>query len=204
MLIAQNIIDYAQKFSYLGIFALIVLSGYIVPIPEEVLLLTAGYLAAYTAINIYLVTVVAVLGVLIGDNFLFWLSHYKGSKIVSRLKKRIRKNELLKYERLMKAHIGKTIFMLRFIVGLRFFGPFLAGSMKTKWKTFQFYNLLAVLIYAPTVVFLGYHFHNKFLVILTELEIVRHILFALVLIALSYLITLFLRKKFLVKSGVKR
>ena len=200
MAYTQFFIGYLEQFSYFGIFALIALSGYIIPIPEEILLLLTGYLAGIGVNNIYIALAAAILGILAGDNILFWLSRYKGSKIIDRLRHKVRKNEINKYRHLMKKHIGKTIFIARFIVGLRFFGPFLAGSMKIKWKAFQFYNLIAVLVYAPIILFLGYHFHNRLALIITQVEIARHLIFFLFLVAVGYLISVFLNKKYIIKN----
>ena len=199
----QFFINYLEQFSYIGIFVLIALSGYIVPIPEEILLLIVGYVAGIGFNNVYISLLVSILGVLAGDNLLFWLSKYKGSRLIDHLKHKVKKSEIIKYRYLMKKHIGKTIFILRFIVGLRFFSPFMAGSMKIKWKTFQFYNLLAVLIYAPIMVFLGYHFHHKLVLVITQVEIIRHIIFFLFLAIVGYLISAFVRRKFSEESGTK-
>ena len=196
-------LSYIEQFSYFGIFILLALSGYIIPIPEEILLLLIGYAAGVGLNNIYITLIPAMLGVLAGDNILFWLSRYRGSKIIDRLKHKVRKHELAKYRHLMKKHIGKTIFIVRFIVGLRFFGPFLAGSMKIKWKTYQFYNLLAVFIYVPLLIFLGFHFHAQLALIITEVEIIRHLIFFAFLAVLVYLISIFLNKNYLIKEKSK-
>ena len=203
MINPQLYLNFLEQFSYAGLFLFVVFSGYLIPIPEEILLLLLGYIAGVGLISIYLALAAGILGVLIGDNILFWLSHFQGSKIVHRLKKKIRKHELMKYKHLMKQHIGKTIFILRFIVGLRFFSPFLAGSLRVKWKVFQIYNLMAVSIYVPILVFLGYHFHNKILLVISSVEIVRHSIFFIFLAVVGYLITVFVRKKFLIKNSVK-
>ena len=195
----QFFINYIEQFSYFGIFVLVALSGYVLPIPEEISLLIAGYIAGAGFNNVYITLIPAIFGVLVGDNVLFWLSRFQGSKLIDKLRGKVRKHEIMKYKALMRHHMGKTIFILRFVVGLRFFGPFLAGSMKTKWRIFQIYNLLAVLIYVPIIVFLGYHFHNKLAVVITEVEIVRHLIFIVFLAVVGYMISLFVRKKFLVK-----
>lgn len=191
----QFFANYIAHFSYFGIFLSVSLAGYIIPLPEEVMLLLAGYIAGF-GFNLYAVVLAAILGVLTGDSVLFWLSRYEGSKLVEKLKRRVDKHELNKYRNLMKEHIGKTIFILRFVVGLRFLSPFLAGSMKIKWKKFLFYNTLAAIVYVPIVVFLGYHFHNQLVALVTSFEIARHIIFLLFLAVIGILISVFLKKKF--------
>ena len=196
----QFFINYIEHFSYLGIFVIGATVGYLIPFPEEIFLLTVGYIAGVGVYNVYLATLFAISGVLAGDNILFWLSKYSVSGIVDKVSKQLDKHKIMKYRHLMKEHIGKTIFTLKFIVGLRIFSPFLAGSMKVKWRIFQFYNLLAILIYIPILVFLGFHFHNKLALVITGVEIVRHLIFLLVLLLVGFLISVFVKKKYKAKA----
>ena len=201
MVNTQFFINYIEHFSYFGIFVIGATVGYLIPLPEEIFLLIVGYIAGTGVYNLYLATLFVVLGVLTGDNILFWLSKYKVSGIVDKLNKRLDKHKIMKYRHLMKEHIGKTIFTLKFIVGLRIFSPFLAGSMKVKWRIFQFYNLLALLIYIPVLVFLGFHFHNKLAFVITGVEIVRHLIFLLVLLLIGFLISVFVKNKYKAKAA---
>ena len=140
----QTYFDYSTHFSYLLIFLLPALGGHVIPIPEEVVLLLAGYLAGEAVNNLYLTMAVAFAGVLTGDNVLFWLSR-KGSHIVNKLKNKLPARIVNKYQNMIQTHLRKTIFLGRFVVGLRFLSPILAGSNRVPWTTFQFYNLLSSL-----------------------------------------------------------
>ena len=196
----QFFINSLERFSYFGIILVGALVGYLIPLPEEIFLLVVGYIAGRGLYNVYWATLFAIIGILIGDSILFMLSRYEASKIVDKLNKQLDKHKIMKYRHLMKKHIGKTIFTLKFIVGLRIFSPFLAGSMKVKWRIFQFYNLLAVIIYIPILVFLGFHFHNKLAYIITGVEIVRHLIFLAALVLIGFFISIFVKNKFKAKS----
>jgi membrane protein DedA with SNARE-associated domain len=188
--------QYLEQFSYLGIFVVMVLAGHLVPLPEEILLLLVGYAAASGLFNVYAITIVAALGIVTGDNILYWLSLH-GNYYIEKLKKRIKPEKLDFYEKLIKSHAGKTIFVSRFIVGMRFLAPLLAGSLKVKKRTFQFFNSLAVAIYVPFIIFLGYHFHNDFIEVVIKVKFFRHLIFLALLTILGLLISLFVTKKFL-------
>jgi len=190
----QFFISYIEHFSYLGIVAIGAAVGYLVPIPEEIFLLLVGYIAGIGVYNIYLANLFAIIGILTGDNILFWLSRYEGGKIISRFKRSVDRHKVMKYKRLMKKHIGKTLFTLKFLVGLRILSPFLAGSMKVRWRIFQFYNLLAVLVYVPLITFLGFHFHNKLASVIAGVEFARHLVFLLSLALLGILVSYFVGK----------
>ncbi len=189
----QTYIDYSTHLSYLLIFIFPALGGHLIPIPEEVILLLAGYLAGEAVNNVYLTTLVALLGVLTGDNVLFWLSR-RGSHLIERLKQKLPARLVEKFEEYRQKNLRKTIFLGRFVIGLRFLSPVLSGSHGVPWKTFQLYNLLGSLIYVPLLVFLGYHFHDDALPLITKIVVARHI----IVIILASILTL------LISSWVKR
>ena len=75
----------AENLSYLGTFIVMALSGTLVPVPEEIMLLLIGYASGTGLSNIYLTFAAAALGVMVGDSVLFFLS-LKGNKFVSKSK----------------------------------------------------------------------------------------------------------------------
>jgi len=189
---------YLEHISYLGTFVLMVLSGHLVPVPEEVILLLVGYASGIGLSNVYLTVAFAVLGVVTGDSLLFYLSRH-GSRYVEKLKKRIAPAKIEKYEKMMNAHTGKTIFLSRFIVGLRFFSPLLAGMLKIKWQTFLTYNIPAVILYVSFIIFLGYHFNTDIVRMITEIKLARHLIFMLLITVIGLLLSYWAGKKFLAK-----
>ena len=194
-----NIIEH---FSYTAVFFLLAFAGFLVPIPEEIIIITVGYVVAAGFGNMYVALIDCILGIFIGDNLLFWLSK-SHNPLIKKLKKRIKQKAVQKFKINLKKHIGKTIFLARFIVGLRIFGPVLAGSLHVKSRTFQFYNTLAILIYVPIFLFLGYHFHNQLGYVIAGVEAVRHVLFSIVLIAFGYLLAFIARKRYIEKNPKK-
>ena len=72
--------------SYLGIFIWFLFLDQLTPIPEEVTLLSIGYIAERHLINPYFAGLAAFLGVTIIDTVFYWLA-YSGNKIINRFKK---------------------------------------------------------------------------------------------------------------------
>ncbi len=99
----------------------------------------------------------------------------------------------------LEKHIPLTIFVSRFIPFLRFVGPVFAGYMKASEKTFMLFNTLAIVIYAPLVVCLGFFLDDYFSQILFKLQKVEHILFIFILVVFGLFVTraidYFLNKK---------
>ena len=187
-------IGYLEQFSYIGIFILLLFSGSIFPIPEEIILLAAGYLSSSGLIKLSPVLFVSFFAILLGDILLFKLSSQE-SKYTEKLKEKIKNNKFFNHKIMSHRHIGRTIFVMRFIPGLRFLSPIVASIIKMKPNKFLFYDSVALLVYTPIFVFLGFYSHNSFLRFITEVEAVRHVIFFLILALVGISAALLLRNK---------
>lgn len=195
MINGQLSIPYLENLSYAGIFILLAFVGHFIPLPEEVLLLTIGYLVSLGFGNLWIVIVVSLIAGYSGDILLYWLSK-NGNKLVVNLDRATNKEKITKYENLMQTHGGKMIFVLRLVVGLRFFGPVVAGSANVAWRKFLLYDLLALLIYFPSLIFLGYHFHNNLRHLISDVGILSHIIFFIVVGLFGIAISIYYKNKF--------
>jgi membrane protein DedA with SNARE-associated domain len=146
-------------YSYWGIAFLGLIANAFPLAPEEVIILAVGYLTGTGIFNIWLVAPIMIAGMFISDIVLFTLSR-RGAKFVDKLKKKVHTNRKFRDQNWVKKHVKKIIFISRFVVIFRFIGPVLSGSVKTKWSTFLFYDLIALCLYVPTVLFIGNYFHN--------------------------------------------
>ena len=73
---------YIEHFTYVGLFVVLMLCGLGLPIPEDVALLAGGYLV-HRGITRYPITLaVSLLGVVAGDNSLFFMGRRFGSGLV--------------------------------------------------------------------------------------------------------------------------
>jgi membrane protein DedA with SNARE-associated domain len=184
-----NFINYVEHFSYLAIFAFSLFAGYIIPFPEEVLLLIVGYMASVGFIHLTPAIFVVVVAIVIGDNILYRLT-LKNNKHVTKLVHEVLSLKILiKKKDFIEKHLGTAIFISRFIPFLRFIGPVFAGYIKAKEKTFLLFNTLAIIIYVPIVIFIGYRFSDYFDWIVVELSKLRHFTMFLIWIIVGLIIT---------------
>lgn len=179
--------------SYFGILLLSMFVSYIVPLPEVVLLLLIGFLAKTTGIELPFALVVSIVGTIIGDNILYRLSFF-GNKHVERFNRKMRANKLIQYEYLVVNNIGKAIFFLRLITGVRFFGPVIAGTLGAGWRKFFFYNALATAVHSLFFVMLGFYSQRKIIALIAEVEIVRNILLFSSVLIVGMLLRIFSKK----------
>jgi membrane protein DedA with SNARE-associated domain len=161
--LAGLISAYIEHFTYLGLFVVLMLCGLGLPIPEDVAILTGGYLA-HRGITRYPITlVVALLGVVAGDNSLFFLGRRFGTGVVRyfTLAWPGRQHQVERIERFMQRHGARAVFYARFLAGLRALIYLSAGSFGVRPAVFLFYDLLGALISVPIVVTLGYVFGKQ-------------------------------------------
>jgi membrane protein DedA with SNARE-associated domain len=171
-----------HQLSYLGIFLLLAGGAIALPIPEEVTLLTAGYLVAIGAVNVFIAVPVAVAGLLAGDVFLFFLARI-GASYAHKLRERVNKIGLDKTWLFAPTHTWRAVFFLRFLTGFRFIAPIYAGFEEMSWKGYLLTDILAIIIFTPIMFWLGYEFHTSILVFMAGFEVVRHVLLIIILAA---------------------
>ena len=162
---------YIEHFTYAGLFAVLMMCGLGLPLPEDVALLAGGYLVHRGIIRYPLTLLVSLLGVVSGDNSLFFLGRHFGSGLV-RYFGVSRPGSQIQIERIkgfMERHGHRAIFYARFLAGLRALVYLSAGSFGVRPAVFMVYDLLGAFISVPIVVSLGYVFGK-------QLEMVVHYL----------------------------
>jgi len=189
----SSLTGYLEHLSYFGVFLLLTFLDTFIPLPQEIILLSLGYTAGFELLNEYIVTLVAVLALLLGDNNSFWLAR-TGSKKILKFKKMEEKAFLKGYAGRMRENAGRTVLVMTFIPNLRFFGPILAGSIQAPWPSFILFDAIAVILYVGLYLFLGYHFHKQLDLIIREFQMSRHIAFYVVLIAAGSVAGFYLRR----------
>lgn len=184
-------------YSYLGIFLTLLLSGYIIPVPEEILLIALGYLASAGDIDMLKAMPFATFGIFCGDLAVHLLSRSR-HRFVDTFTRRLEHSRLAQSRFICADKIYRTVFISRFLPGLRFVGPMLSGIARIPILAFCFYNILALLIFVPALVLVGYYFHNQILPIITTVEEVKHGIFILATAVVAYYIMRYVKREFVV------
>ena len=151
--------------AYGVIFGVLVACGLGIPLPEDISLVTGGFLAYLDAANLYIMMAVGFVGILVGDTLIFSAGRRIGTqvgrgghgffaRIVTPEKRR-------KVEELFARHGEKIVMIARFLPGVRAVTYFTAGSARMKYRRFIFFDGVAALASAPLFVFLGYKFGDE-------------------------------------------
>lgn len=189
---------YIEHFTYLGLFVVLLLCGLGMPIPEDVALLAGGYMV-HRGITRYPITLaVSLVGVVAGDNSLFFLGRRFGTGWVRYfgIGRPGRQVQIERIQKFMQRHGHRAIFYARFLAGLRALIYLSAGSFGVRPAIFLVYDLLGALISVPIVVTLGYIFGKQLEMIVKYLGgFERLIVFVLVLSALLYGTRMYVMRK---------
>ncbi|MFZ2038706.1 MAG: DedA family protein [Minisyncoccia bacterium] len=156
----QLIFGYLDSFSYLALFVLAFFSGIVVPVPEEIIIIAAGWFVSRGFMNLPISWFIIILAIFISDNLIFRLCR-TDNHLINKFRNRVLAMKIMKHRDYMEKHIDKTIFLSRFIPFMRFVGPILAATIKTPKKDFFIFNTLAIVVYTTLILSVGYFFSDQ-------------------------------------------
>ena len=153
-----HIADLLTTWGYLGIFAAVFVGNLGVPVPEETVMLAAGFLAGQLLLDLRLVYLVVIVSAVFGDCCGYVIGRTGGQRVLERLAVMFPFMRT-RYERLQlffRTHGSKAVFMARFITGVRFMAGPMAGACGMPFIQFLGWNVLGAIVWCSLVVTVGY------------------------------------------------
>ncbi len=154
----EHITDIVANWGYVGIFICVFIGNLGVPVPEETVILAAGFLAGQDVLELKRVYAVAVMSAIAGDSVGFVLGRIGGQRLLRRLARSFAFARQ-RYDRLQlffHSHGNKAVFMARFVTGARFMAGPMAGAAGMHFSRFLGWNVLGALVWCALVLALGY------------------------------------------------
>lgn len=166
------------KWSYLGLFLVLLAAGLGLPLPEDIPLVAAGYLVHLGKADLHLMIATGMFGVLLGDSILFLMGRRYGEQIVQhRWLRRIAKPWLVEKARQKYVrHGAKILFAARFMPGLRSVLFLTAGTFRIPFWKFFVIDGFAALISVPTWVWLSSRFSGTIEELLGEARTASYVI----------------------------
>jgi membrane-associated protein len=153
--------NYLALWGYWAVGAALLLENAGLPVPGETILLLASFLA-YSEHKLALpwIIVVGVCAATLGDNIGFAIGSYGGRPLLERYQRtlRIRPAVIARGEELFARYGAATIFVARFIAGLRIIAGPLAGVLRMPWRKFLLFNFLGAVLWVSVIASVGYLF----------------------------------------------
>ena len=154
----QWLVDLFARYGYAVVFVGILLENTGVPVPGETILLAGAALAQFGRLSLPWVIATAVAGAVLGDNLGFFIGRRGGRVLAERYGPRLGLSNarLSEFDRFFARYGARTVFVARFITGLRVVCAVLAGASSLRWPTFLFYNATGAIVWSIAVASAGY------------------------------------------------
>ncbi|NOT17205.1 MAG: DedA family protein [Sulfuriferula sp.] len=175
-----------HDWGYAGIFILMALESTVLPIPSELVVIPAGYLAFQGKMNLALVILAATFGSLAGASLNYVFALWVGRPFLERWGKYffVRPPLLHKTDAFFAKHGKISTFTGRLIPGIRHLISLPAGLTRMNRTAFALYTLLGAGIWSSTLALIGYFIGDNLALINEYLHILILTLLGLVATAI--------------------
>ncbi|MBI3494180.1 MAG: DedA family protein, partial [Acidobacteria bacterium] len=152
------LLDLFARYGYAVIFVGVFLENMGLPVPGETVLLAGGALAHLGSLSIEWVVATAIVAAILGDNLGFFIGRRGGRALAERQGWRVglTRARLAVFDQFFLRYGPATVFIARFVTGLRVLCAVLAGTSELSWPTFLFYNATGAVVWSTTVAAAGY------------------------------------------------
>jgi undecaprenyl-diphosphatase len=150
--------DLFSRYGYAVVFLGVFLENTGLPVPGETALLAGAALAHFGELSLVRVILVAMAGATLGDNLGFLIGRRGGRQFIERFGGRVglTAKRLRQFDKFFDRHGARTVFIARFITGLRVFGAVLAGASRLRWRDFLIYNAAGAIVWCTVIGIAGY------------------------------------------------
>ncbi len=162
----KQIIEFIQHIvssvGYPGLFALIMLESTLIPIPSELVMPFAGYLAHTGEFSLPVILVINSVAALVGSGLCYWIGKAGGKPLLVKYGKFIgvRKKDIEKTEAYFARHGKATILVSRFLPVIRHIISIPAGIARMPLPAFFLQTFIGATIWGTVLILIGYELGN--------------------------------------------
>lgn len=156
-MLQDKILQMVSVYGYIGMFFALVFGILGLPIPDEVLLVFAGFLVSQGKMDYFLLIVVSFIGSIIGISVSFLIGYRFGWPFIKKYGKYIHLKEesFYKIEKWYSRYGKYAIIIGYFIPGVRQLNAYYAGIMKRPYAKFSFYAYIGGFAWVTTFITIG-------------------------------------------------
>lgn len=175
--VQEVIIQGIMHYGYICLFLFMVLENIFPPIPSEIILTFAGFMVAQGRMTLLGVIVSGTCGSFLGGYILYFTGQLMTpQRLTLWLKKPVFKylhfdqKDINKAQQWFDLRGYKVVFFGRLIPGVRSFISIPAGMAQMPCIQYSLYTLLGTLLWDIILVFLGYVFHQQWILIVDYIQ----------------------------------
>ncbi len=161
--IAQSLKDFVATVGYPGLFLLVMVESTVVPVPSEIVLPFAGWLAADGKMSLPLVLVVNSAGALVGSGLSYWFGAAGGKRLLLRYGRFIfiTPADIERTEAFFARRGRVTVLVARFVPVVRHIISIPAGVARMPLGAFLLQTFIGATVWGSFLVMLGYELGEK-------------------------------------------
>jgi membrane-associated protein len=160
-------------YGYWAVVAVLLLENAGVPLPGETVLLLASFLAySEHELRFPLIILAGIAATTVGGELGFALGRRGGRSLIERYRHLflVRAETVERGDRLFERYGAATVFLARFIFGMRVLTPLLAGALHMSWRKFALFNFLGAAVWVTAVCTAGYLFGGHWGLLVHDLK----------------------------------
>ncbi|MFZ1342015.1 DedA family protein [Thiothrix eikelboomii] len=152
------LLETVGAWGYTGIFILMAMESTVLPVPSELVLIPAGYLAHQGEMSFSLILLASTLGSLAGASLNYILALWLGRPFLNKYGKYffVRPELLQKTDAFFFKHGAISTFTGRLILGIRHLISIPAGLTRMNFAKFSFYTCLGAAVWSLVLMLMGY------------------------------------------------
>ena len=162
----MHVLEFLEALSpvliYVTVMGVVMIESFGIPLPGEIVLMTAAFIAAHSPVNPVCVALAAIIGASVGDSIGYLIGHHYGRPLLGWLQKRLphefSDENIMLAEAIFRRHGTWTVFFGRFVALLRIFAGPLAGILRMHYPKFLIANVSGAIVWATTMTTLVYMF----------------------------------------------
>ncbi|HDR7639341.1 MULTISPECIES: DedA family protein [Bacillus] len=198
----HELLSYIEQYGYWALFFCLWLGIIGMPIPDEMIVMSGGFVSSVGILSVVPSFVLTYLGVVSGLSLGYILGKIFGIKVLGKLMKKKKAKYLLKSQEIVGKYGHYALVISYFIPVVRHIVPYLVGMNNMSFKTYAIYSYVIGFVWTLVYFVLGSLF-GKHIEMIVTLVTEYGIYFGGIVIIVSSISYVYIHKKNTVVSEIK-
>ncbi|MGH0600652.1 DedA family protein [Bacillus sp. R86525] len=151
----HELLSYIEQYGYWALFFCLWLGIVGMPIPDEMIVMSGGFVSSLGILNVIPAFVLTYLGVVSGLSLGYILGKVFGTKVLDKLMKKKKAKYLLKSQQMVEKYGQYALVTSYFIPVVRHIVPYLVGMNNMSFKTYALYSYTTGFVWTLVYFVLG-------------------------------------------------
>ncbi len=184
-LFLSSFLSFILLYKYWGLFLIAFSSAFILPIPENTVLVACGAFASQGYMNVYIVILITIIGTVLADCFGFFLTYRYGNIVIDKLIPKWDK-KIFDIEKHLRNYAFGTIFLTKIAGPFAPYVNFLSGLIGVPFHKFLFADILGNAVGDVFFVLAGYILGNYWQLFIDDTWLASAVVFVIFIIYIIY------------------